>query len=70
MRAEAGAEIVTAPDQSGRTVGVDLVSAFRAEPRPLGGVPGGRWSGEAGYGWVCRRLPSTVTLAGVRVPGL
>jgi hypothetical protein len=39
---------VTARHQGGRAVGVDLVTAFRAEQRPLGGVPGGRWSGETG----------------------
>jgi hypothetical protein len=40
------AEIVTTPHQDGRAVGVDLVTAFRADQRPLGGVPGGRWSGK------------------------
>jgi hypothetical protein len=46
------AEIVTASDQSGRAVGVDLVTAFRAEQRPLDSVPGSRWSCEAVRLWV------------------
>jgi hypothetical protein len=38
---------VAASRKSGRAVGADLVAAFRAEQRPLGGVPGSRRSGKS-----------------------
>jgi hypothetical protein len=61
---------VTAPHQGGREVGVDLVAAFRAERRPLGGVPGGRWSGEAGTAVGVDGFFPQLIFAGVRVPAL
>ena len=37
-----------ASHQSGHVGGADLVAAFRAEERPLGSIPGSRWSGGPG----------------------
>ncbi len=64
------AGVLAVSSQGGYALGADLVAALGAEQRPLGTVPSGRRSDEAGTAAGIDAFFPRFTFAGVRVPAL